>query len=208
MQSRLLPPPDLHAFDETSPVFVPAPEVIDWARDCFIGDDSTHRNSDHDHLELARLGALWTNAPARRQMRSIAGTCEIPSPRGLPWVKARQEAQLREWFGVELPDFVITLSAPYCATCSDVEFCALVEHELYHAGQARDEFGNPKFSQSTGRPKFALLGHDVEEFVGVVRRYGAAGAGVEEMVEAARQKPEIGAAAIGRLCGTCTLRVA
>ncbi|NRP70767.1 hypothetical protein ILFOPFJJ_01649 [Ensifer psoraleae] len=84
----------------------------------------------------------------------------------------------------------------------------LVEHELYHAAQETDAFGAPKFSKSTGRPIFTIRGHDVEEFVGVVRRYGADAAGVRAMVDAANQKPEIARVQIAHPCGTCQLRVA
>ena len=38
---------------------------------------------------------------------------------------------MMQWFG-RVPAFLITLAADYCAECSDAEFCALVEHELYH----------------------------------------------------------------------------
>jgi hypothetical protein len=55
------------------------------------------------------------------------------------WQKARQEQQMREWFGDE-PTYLIT--------------------------QATDEYGAPKFSQDD-LPKLYLSGHDVEEFVGV-----------------------------------------
>jgi hypothetical protein len=81
------------------------------------------------------------------------------------WQKARQEQQMREWFGDE-PTYLITLAADYCAQCSDAEFCALVEHELYHITQATDEYRAPKFTQDD-LPKLYLSGHDVEEFVGV-----------------------------------------
>lgn len=36
---------------------------------------------------------------------------------------------------------LLTFEAEYAASCSDAEFMALVEHELYHAGQERDVFG-------------------------------------------------------------------
>jgi hypothetical protein len=110
-----------------------------------------------------------------------------------------------EWFG-RVPSFLITLAADYCAQCSDVEFCALVEHELYHLAHELDEFGSPKFTKD-GLPKIALRGHDVEEFVGVVRRYGASPE-VARMVEAAKQSPEAGNINIARACGTCLLRAA
>ncbi|ASJ61546.1 hypothetical protein SMB554_20520 (plasmid) [Sinorhizobium meliloti] len=85
---------------------------------------------------------------------------------------------------------------------------ALVEHELNHAAQATDAFGAPKFSRSTGRPVFTIRGHDGEEFVGVVRRYGADAAGIRAIVDAANRPPEIARAQIAHAGGTCQLRVA
>jgi hypothetical protein len=84
-----------------------------------------------------------------------------------------------------------------------------VEHELYHIAQRTDEFGAPAFTQD-GYPKLGLRGHDVEEFVGIVRRYGAgAGAGdTAKLVAAAQRDPEIGALNIAQACGTCLLRAA
>lgn len=117
------------------------------------------------------------------------------------------ERQLLDWFG-EVPTFLLTFDAEYAATCTDAEFMALVEHELYHAGQERDAFGAPRFNKQTGKPIFGIRGHDVEEFVGVVRRYGASAAHVEEMVVAANAGPEIARVDVARACGTCRLRVA
>lgn len=85
---------------------------------------------------------------------------------------------------------------------------ALVEHELYHAARHVDAFGAPKFSRSIGRPMFFVCGHDVDEFVGFVRRYGADAAGVRAMVDAANQKPEIARVQIAHACGRCRLKVA
>lgn len=62
-------------------------------------------------------------------------------------------------------------------------------------------------SASSGRPVFVIRGHDVEEFVGVVRRYGADAAGVRAMVDAANQKPEIARVQIAHACGTCHLNL-
>lgn len=53
-----------------------------------------------------------------------------------------------------------------------------------------------------------MRGHDVEEFVGVVRRYGARAAGVQAMVDAASAGPQIAAVKIAQAYGTCRLRVA
>jgi hypothetical protein len=43
------------------------------------------------------------------------------------------------------------------ASRDDATFCALVEHELSHCGQERDEFGMPRFKKSTGLPAFSAL---------------------------------------------------
>ena len=109
------------------------------------------------------------------------------------------------WFGY-VPSFLITLAADYCAGCSDAEFCAIVEHELYHIAQALDKYGEPKFTEE-GLPRLKLRGHDVEEFVGVVRRYGAS-EGVKALVEAANNPPEVAKINIARACGTCLLKSA
>jgi hypothetical protein len=39
--------------------------------------------------------------------------------------------------------------------------------------QKEDQYGMPAFDKVTGEPKWDLAGHDVEEFVKVVARYGA-----------------------------------
>jgi putative metallopeptidase len=48
-------------------------------------------------------------------------------------------------------------------------------------------YAAPKLRRSTGLPAFTLIGHDVEEFIGVVRRYSVAAAGVQAMIDAAAQ---------------------
>ena len=80
----------------------------------------------------------------------------------------------------------------------------MCEHELSHCGVERDAFGAPKFRKATGLPAFTLRGHDVEEFVGVVRRYGAAAAGVQAMIDAAADGPTVAQANIDFACGNCT----
>lgn len=88
-------------------------------------------------------------------------------------------------------------------SCSDAAFCALCEHELSHCGQARDEFGVPKFSQETGMPAFCMRGHDVEEFVGVVARYGALTPEIAALVQAANSAPVVAGGQIAIACGSC-----
>jgi hypothetical protein len=198
-----MPPAEIFE-SPAEPVFMPAPDLIEWLQQTFIADGAPLQNEDRKHLAWASLGALWTNVPNGRAGRRVIGQCEMGLPTMNKWGRARVERQLLDWFG-ELPIFLLTFDAEYARDCGDAEFMALVEHELYHAGQERDPFGAPKFRKN-GAPAFAIRGHDVEEFVGVVRRYGAGAAGVQEMVDAANARPQIADVKIAEACGTCRLR--
>lgn len=186
------------------PEIVPAPELRDWAMDTFVREGGRLRNEDHIHLLDADIGFLWARTGFIKASRLVLGQAEQVAFRAGGWQKARAEQQMVEWFG-GIPDFLITLAADYCAECSDAEFCALVEHELLHIGQELDEFGSPKFTRD-GLPKLRLKGHDVEEFVSVVRRYGPS-AEVQRIIDAAKNVPEVSRVDVARACGTC-LRVA
>jgi len=200
------PRPPAKLINNPSSIFLPSPQLAAWSRH-FLDDDGLLTNPDHVHLQEADIGFLWTNVEATRQMISVVGTAEIPTPppSGGKWSRARFEFQIEQWFG-HTPDFLITLYAPYAKECDDLTFCSLFEHELYHCGQRVDEFGEPKFRKN-GLPVFGIKGHDVEEHVGIIRRYGArGGAGsTVEFIEASKQEPEVGAANIAGACGTCRL---
>jgi hypothetical protein len=201
---RPYPPEDLATFSdiEMADRFMPAPAVLDWLRDTFLDEGSELFNVEHQHLREAKLGILWTNCDNSRAMRSVIGQAELMPPMAMgKWQRARAIQQVEEWFG-DMPDFLITFSAPAAHGMDDASFCALVEHELYHCAQKMDQYGMPKFKED-GTPSFAIRGHDVEEFVGVVARYGAIDPGVAAMVEVANHKPLIGAASIAGACGTC-----
>lgn len=197
------PCPPATVFDPDARPFTPDPDCETWIRATFLDPDGPLHNPEHEHLRAALIGVLWTTMPASRHMMTIIGQAEVPTFQGGKWVKGRQEQQLHEWFGV-LPDFVLTFDAHFAAGCDDATWCAVVEHELYHCGQAKDEFGAPKFKRN-GMPVFGMRGHDVEEFVGVVRRYGvgAAAGRTRELVEAAAAPPTVAAASIAGACGTC-----
>ena len=199
-------PPDSIFEPLAEPLFIPAPEIISWARASFIEEGAPLQNEEHRHLNFALIGALWTNVANGRQGRRVLGQCERGLPPAGKWLRARIERQLLDWFG-DVPDFLLTFDASYAAECSDAEFCALVEHELLHCGQERDAFGAPKFRKN-GLPAFTIRGHDVEEFTSIVRRYGADAAHVREFVDAASAGPEIANVRIAQACGTCMLRAA
>jgi hypothetical protein len=198
---RPYPPQDLTRIQ-------PAEGVGEWVqREILEGDGRIH-NPDHVHLLNADLEFLWAPQGFAKQMRSVIGQAEEVMIRAGGWQKLRQEQQMVDWFG-RVPKYLITFDARYCASCSDVEFCALVEHELYHLAHKVDMFGAPAFTKE-GAPKIGIQGHDVEEFTGVVRRYGVGSAdgNLAQMIRAAQKAPEVAAIRISQACGTCMLRAA
>ncbi|QSL85946.1 putative metallopeptidase [Pseudomonas atacamensis] len=184
---------------------MPAPEVWEWLQTEILADTGSIHNEDHAHLIYADIRVMWASAAFTKKGRTVVGQAEQVAFRAGGWQKARMEQQMLDWFG-DVPAYIITLAADYCAQCSDADFCALVEHELYHIAQATDQCGAPKFTQE-GLPKLEMRGHDVEEFVGVVRRYGASPQ-VQELVDAANNPAEVGKLNISRACGTCLLKSA
>ena len=205
---RPMPPESLLELSELSDFGIrltPAPEVWEWLQAEILADTGSIHNEDHAHLLDADIQVMWASSSFEKQGRTVLGQAEQVAFRAGGWQKARMEQQMRDWFG-DVPAFIITLAADYCAQCSDGDFCALVEHELYHIAQATDQYGAPKFTQE-GLPKLEMRGHDVEEFVGVVRRYGASPQ-VQELVDAANNPAEVGKMNIARACGTCLLKSA
>ncbi|EMH91652.1 hypothetical protein B6I71_03925 [Klebsiella pneumoniae] len=201
------PHPDRNFFDVLPYVrLIPAPEIGEWVNSQILSADGYLHNPDHGHLIDADLRFMWASSAFAKQGRTVLGQAESVMMRVGGWQKARQEQQMYEWFG-DVPEFIITLAADFCAQCTDLEFCALVEHELYHIAQATDDYGAPKFNKETGMPVLKLRGHDVEEFVGVVRRYGAS-KDVQKMVDAANRPAEVAHIDVARACGTCMLKLA
>jgi len=188
--------------------FMPAIGVDEWVQDNFLTEGEALYNPEHDHLLHADIAYLWASNSFSKRSRTVIGQCEEVLFRCGGWQKGRQERQMEDWFG-RMPSYLITLDASFCRECSDAEFCALIEHELYHIGQMRDIFGAPCFTR-TGSPKLEMRAHDVEEFVGVVRRYGvgAKDGQLAKLVAAANQKPEVAKVDIARACGTCLLKAA
>jgi len=210
LQKLKIPLPDKRLFDVNHLRIGTAPcqDLDEFTRETFLNEDHFLFNFDHIHLTAARIGYLFTTEPNSRNGKGIIGTCEIPMFRCGKWQKARQEQQIYEWFGF-MPDFLITYSAPFwmneIENAMPQNVLSLYEHELYHAGQAKDDFGMPKFSRATGKPVFAMAPHSVEEHTGVVRRYGVSASGQDavDFVSAALQDPEIAPARLKGLCGSC-----
>ncbi|CUJ46547.1 MULTISPECIES: putative metallopeptidase [Achromobacter] len=198
---RPRPPAEWLARAETAGgLLAPAPELLEWTERAIFAAGGPLHNPDHAHLVDADLAFLWASYGFQKAGRVVLGQAEQVMFRAGGWQKARQEQQMIEWFG-RVPAFLITLAADYCITCSDADFCALVEHELYHIGHAPDAYGVPAFDK-LGRPKLRIVGHDVEEFVGVVARYGPS-ADVRRLAAAAGAAPAVPRLDISRACGCC-----
>ena len=184
-------------------ILSPAPELKEWVNEQIISDSGEIHNPDHWHLEDADIEFMWATTAFAKKGKTVLGQCEQLMFRAGGWQKVRQEQQFYEWFG-RVPKFIITLAADYCMQCNDNQFCSLVEHELYHLAHEHDAFDQPKFTQG-GLPRLTMASHDVEEFIGVVKRYGPSEE-VKELALAAIAKPEVAKTNIVAACGTC-LRV-
>lgn len=189
-------------------LIVPAPELRAWIHATFIEESAPLANPEHKHLLEADFEVMWAQHGFEKQGRYVVGQAEEVAFRAGGWQKQRQEQQFDEWFG-RTPKYLLTFAAGYAESCSDAEWCAVVEHELYHLGHKRDEFGAPAFTKD-GQPKLFIRGHDFEEFVGVVERYGAGPSegALARAVRAANRPPELSEALLRHVCGTCTRETA
>ncbi|WP_375188445.1 putative metallopeptidase [Sphingobium yanoikuyae] len=202
----MIPRPPVHLLETFAPAFVADPSLETWVRDTILFPGGALENPDHVHLQSADIGYLWTNVENARSGRRIIGQARLLPPAGEKWSAGMASAHILAMFE-RMPDFLIILDAMKAAEMEDWEVCALIEHELYHCAQKKDEFGEPMFHKETGQPLWAMRGHDVEEFVGVVRRYGVTSPELAAMVQAVNRGASVAATQIARACGTC-LRVA
>lgn len=188
-------------------LFEPAVDIHDWLQETILNPNSKLYNKDHEHLiGHTGIGFLWAESAFEKQGRVVLGQAEIVQFQASGWKKYRQEAQLIRWFGF-LPKALITLDANYCSDCSDSSFMALVEHELYHLKQKISPNGGPCYDSQTGNAVLQMRGHDVEEFFGVVERYGG-NVDVQRMAQHVNNGPTISKANIAHACGTCLLKLA
>ena len=180
-------------FRFSGPEFLPAPQLGEWARHTFIEEGSPLWNIDHQHLALARILWVWAARPCRlNNQDGVVGTAEVFRPMETKWSQRRSTELIRGWAGGIDPQFIVTICGKYVEEADPNSVCALIEHELYHCGQEKDAFGFPKYD-SDGLPKFAMRGHDVEEFVGVVARYGAYDRKLQLMKAAMNAEPSVSA---------------
>lgn len=206
-----IPAPPEALTEPYPPVFEPAPALPAWVRDVFLKETSALHNPDHAHLKHARLAFLWTNVDYAKKGKRVLGEARLGEPSGSnAWMVGRQALQLEQWFG-HVPDFLITLDAAYASRQLEDEpaaVLALLEHELYHCVQDTDSSGMPAFDRKTGRPKWTIAPHDIEEFHGVARRYGAVTPAMQAFAAALEEGPTVAPAAVQGVCGSCGREIA
>lgn len=210
-QFRPFPPTELldQAEQEEAIRLAPAPELKEWVVKNWLTVGGELHNPDHDHIaELLHdneqfLAFAWASSAAVAKKRMVLGQCEKVMFRAGGWQKARQEQQMRDWFGF-VPQYLITIDATYCEQANDRDFCRLIEHELYHIGVERDEDGEVIYSDHTGLPKHYLAGHDVEVFFGEIRQHGV-DSSVQRLLDIAKNAPFASETNIAACCGNCVI---
>ena len=210
-QIRPFPPTELidQAEEEDAIRLAPAQELLAWVKDNYLTMGGQLHNPDHDHIaELIHdneefLAFAWASSAAMAKKRMVLGQCEKVMFNQGGWKKARQEQQMRDWFGF-VPRYLITIDAAFCEQTSDREFCRLIEHELYHIGVERDEDGEIIYSDMTGLPKHYLAGHDVEVFFGEIRQHGI-DSSVQRLLDIAKNAPFVSETNIAACCGNCVI---
>lgn len=103
--------------------------------------------------------------------RMVLGAVHLPCVQGK--LNSLFQWMLRLVSEVDDPDFVMILDNVFWESATAKEREILIFHELCHIELKRDKDGDVMLDDDTGRAKWKLRGHDVEEFSRVVERYGA-----------------------------------
>lgn len=102
----------------------------------------------HDHLQRASIAYVFREKMKTRD-KSV-------------WGKASKASGELEFFNGY--DFVIKINWMVWRGLSDLQKVALIDHELSHCGH--------EIEDKTGDDKWVMLSHDIEEFSGIVQRWG------------------------------------
>jgi hypothetical protein len=129
----------------------------------------------HDHLSGRRVEFLYVER-LDKDGNSQAITVKGKSLYGKAKLVTGLNAYLTGMHAAnESPLFVILITKHFWTSASQEFKHALVDHELSHCWYDSEN------------DKYSLLGHDVEEFVAIVRRHGAWEHGLDEFFKAAKQ---------------------
>lgn len=132
----------------------------------------------HPHLLGVRVEFVFMDKTPRAKGKDVWGRAKKIS--GLSAFLA-DEHGLREDYDPENPQefFVVEVSEEVWERLTAKGRRALVDHELSHLDIAHDDDGNVKL---------AVVGHDITEFEGVLRRHGLWNETVEDFVKAGAEQ--------------------
>lgn len=135
------------------------------------------------HLEEgeANIHFLLVSEPVVKQGKQILGAVHIPKVQGQ--LKGVFRWLLADAFG-GVPDFLVLLDATFWKYGNDRDREILMYHEMCHMVHAEDREGEPRYDED-GNPVWGLVGHDIEDFNAVVRRYGIYSEDLRRFVDAA-----------------------
>lgn len=129
----------------------------------------------HAHLRDAEISYVFRDDELRRQGKVIAADCILVArilQSDKRWSRLVKWALLRITSRISLPDFLVLIDRNIWEGMSIAEKVALMDHELSHAWFQTEEDGETQKFKKDGSPLWAIKGHDIEEFRGVVGRNG------------------------------------
>jgi hypothetical protein len=143
--------------------YVLAPEILDEYIAPLV-------NSHHGRLAQARFVALYRRGNWKSQGLDV-------------WAKAEKLSEkVSALMGDGGADLIIAVSEDVWNIIDENTRVALIDHELCHCAVGEDDKGNVAYS---------IVGHDVEEFFGIIRRHGDWKGGIERMLTAFEQSKQI-----------------
>ena len=127
----------------------------------------------HDDLGPAKIGMAWR----LRTKSDVDGKIVLG--------KCVKVSDLQKEFYDH--DFVIVLNREYWLSFSEKQKLALVDHELCHIARALNPETLEPICDERGRKVWRVCRHDIEEFVGVVKRHGIWKQDLERFADALRK---------------------
>jgi len=140
---------------------------------------------EHKHLAEGRprVAFLLREDPKICQCKVELGSVHMPKVQGS--LKDVFTWSLQRLLGY-MPDYLMILDRDYWMASSPALREILIFHEACHMVQKTNKDGDPSYNDD-GLPVWGLLGHDLEEFDAVVRRYGAYRSDVASFLAAAQE---------------------
>lgn len=130
---------------------------------------------EHAHLQAATVGYVFRDDELRRHGKVIAAECILVErilQADKRWSRLVKWALLRIMDQPELPDFLVLIDRNLWAGYGPEEKLALIDHEISHAKyETEDDGETPKLTKD-GLYRWAIRGHDFEDFTGVIERNG------------------------------------